>query len=60
LEDILIMDPKYGDQRTEWDKTRDECRRETVYEFILQESWEEIVHNNVPLGRGDEESELGE
>ena len=59
LEDILIMGPKYGDQRTEWGKTRDECRRAVVHAAILQESWEEIVHNNVPLGRGDEEPELG-
>ena len=59
LEDILIMGPKYGDQRAEWGKTRDECRRAAVYAVILQESWEEIVHNNVPLGRGAEEPELG-
>jgi hypothetical protein len=59
LEDILIMGPKYGDQRAEWGKTRDECRRAAVYAAIAQESWEEIVHNNVPLGNGAEELELG-
>jgi hypothetical protein len=59
LEDILIMGPKYGDQRAEWGKTRDECRREAVYPTIVQESWEEIVYNNVPLGSGAEELELG-
>jgi hypothetical protein len=59
LEDILIMGPKYGDQRAEWGKTRDECRRAAVYAAIAQESWEEVVHNNVPLGNGAEESELG-
>ena len=42
LEDILIMGPKYGDQRADWGKTRDEWRRETVYVAILQESWEEV------------------
>ena len=59
FEDILVMGPKYGDHRAEWGKTRDECRRATVYAVILQESWEEIVHNNVPIGHGVEESELG-
>ena len=59
LEDILIMGPKYGDQRSEWGKTRDECRRVAVYVSIVQESWEEIVHNSVPLGTGAEELELG-
>jgi hypothetical protein len=58
-EDILIMGSKYGDQRTKWGKTRDECRREGVYEAIAQESWEEIVHNNVPLDHRPEELELG-
>jgi hypothetical protein len=38
LEDILIMGPKYGDQRAEWGKTRDECRRASVYVAIVQES----------------------
>ncbi len=59
FEDILIMGPKYGDQRAEWGKTRDECRRAAVYAAIAHESWEEIVHNNVPLGSGAEESGLG-
>ena len=59
LEDVLIIGPKYGDHRTEWGKTRDECRRVTVCAAILQESWDEVVHNNVPLDRGGEESELG-
>ena len=59
LEDILIMGPKYGDQRAEWGKTRDECRRAAVYAAILQESWEEIVHNNVPIGTRAVESEWG-
>jgi hypothetical protein len=59
LEDILIMGPKYGDQWTEWVKTRDECRRAAIYAVIAQESWEEIVHNNVPLDDGAEGLELG-
>jgi hypothetical protein len=59
LEDILIMGPKYGDQRAECGKTRDECRREEVYAAIAQESWKEIVHNNVPLDHGSEGLELG-
>jgi hypothetical protein len=59
LEDILIMGPKYGDQRTKWGKSRDEFRRVTVYAAIAQESWEEIVHNNVPLYDGSEGLELG-
>jgi hypothetical protein len=59
LEDILIMGPKYGDQRAEWGKTRDECRRVAVYAAIEHESWEEIVHNNVPLNGEVEESGLG-
>ena len=59
LEDILIMGPKYGDQRAEWGKTRDECRRAAVYAAIAHESWEEIVHNNVPLDGEAEESGLG-
>jgi hypothetical protein len=59
LEDILIMGLKYGDQLSEWGNIRDECRRATVYETITQESWEEIVHNSVPLDHGPEESELG-
>jgi hypothetical protein len=59
LEDLLIMGPKYGDQRTEWGKTRDECRRATVYAAIEHESWEEIVHNNVSLDGEAEESGLG-
>jgi hypothetical protein len=59
LEDILIMGPKYGDQRDEWGKTRDEYRRESVYTAIAQESWEEIVHSNVPLDSRAKELELG-
>ena len=59
LEDILIMGPKYGDQRTEWGKSRDEFRRVAVYAAIAQESWEETVHNNVPLDHGSEGFELG-
>ena len=38
LEDILIMGPKYDDQRAEWGKTRDECRRVAVYAAIAHES----------------------
>jgi len=59
LEDILIMGPKYGDQRAEWGKTRDECRRAAVYAVIMQEAWEEITHNNVPYYNQTEESQLG-
>jgi hypothetical protein len=59
LEDILIMGPKYGDQRAEWGKTRDECRREAVCAAIAHESWEEIVNNNVPFGGETGESGLG-
>jgi hypothetical protein len=43
LEDILIMGPKYGDQRAEWGKTRDECRREAVYAAIEQQIGVEVT-----------------
>jgi hypothetical protein len=59
LEDILIMGPKYGDQRPEWGKTMDEYRRESVYDVIMEDAWEEITHNHVPYYTRTEEFQLG-